>query len=290
MKITVEAPAKINLTLDILGKRDDGYHLIKTLMQSIDLCDTVSVWDTGDGGISITCTEESLPCDESNIAYRAAKAFFECTQRENPGIGIKIKKRIPVSAGLAGGSADGAAVLVALNRLLQTELDQDALCDIGEDVGADIPFCIVGGTICCSGTGTILTPAPDLPECWLVLAKPPIQISTKEAYDLADDRERFAEPATNDAVEAVCDGSLREIGKSLYNEFEELLHLSEVDAIKKQMKNNGALGTCMSGSGPTVFGLFENRDQAEDCADELQKQYQEVFVCQPRERGCEIDD
>lgn len=290
MKVTVNAPAKINLTLDILGKRNDGYHLVKMLMQSVDLCDTVTVWDTGDGEITLSCNQDNVPLSGENIACKTARAFFEHTSLPNPGVGIKIKKRIPVAAGLAGGSADGAAVLVALNRLTQANLSRDELCDIGEKVGADIPFCIVGGTMVASGIGTILTPAPDLPECYLVIAKPPIQVSTKEAYALADDRERWELPYTNTAVEAVCDGSLDVIGKSLYNEFEDLLNLEEVESMKQAMLDCGAKGACMSGSGPSVFGIFSKKGEAEDCADMLRDRYGEVFVCLPLDRGCTVED
>ncbi|MCI9272768.1 MAG: 4-(cytidine 5'-diphospho)-2-C-methyl-D-erythritol kinase [Clostridiales bacterium] len=290
MKITVDAPAKINLTLDIIGKRNDGYHLVKMLMQSVDLCDSVTVWDTGDNDVSLSCDQEGVPDNQSNIAYKAAAAFFAHTGLVNPGIGIKIKKRIPIAAGLAGGSADGAAVLVALNHLMGTELTLDELCDIGETIGADLPFCLVGGTMVASGIGTILTPAPDLPDCYLVIAKPPIQVSTKEAYSLCDDRERWQPPYTDDAVEAVCDGSLPLIGRTFYNEFEELLQLKEVERIKQIMKDCGALGASMSGSGPSVFGLFSEKGEAEDCADVLKEQYQEVFVCRPMDRGCTVED
>lgn len=290
MKITVNAPAKINLSLDILGKRNDGYHLVKMLMQSVDLSDTVTVSDTGEEGISLSCNVETLPDGEENIAYRAASAFFAYTKLENPGITIKIKKRIPVAAGLAGGSADAAAVLVALNQLMDTGLSEEELCDMGEKLGADIPFSIIGGTMVASGIGTILTPVPDLPACYFVIAKPPLQVSTKDAYALADERERWGRPRTDEAVEAVCEGRLKAIGKALYNDFEEILPLEDVRFIKQMMKDCGALGACMSGSGPSVFGLFAEKGEAEDCADTLRDHYGEVFVCSPADRGCTIED
>lgn len=290
MKVTVLAPAKINLSLDILGKRPDGYHLVKMLMQSVDLCDIVTVWETGDGEISLSCNAEGVPCDKTNTALRAVEAFFASTQKKNPGFGIKIKKRIPGSAGLAGGSTDAAAVLVALNELMNTRLSKEELCDIGEEVGADVPFCIVGATMVATGIGTILTPAPDMPECSILMAKPPVSVSTREAYALADDRECYWEPHTDDAVEAVCDGELQKIADSLYNDFEELVHLKEVDDIKELMLENGALGACMSGSGPTVFGLFEEESAAEDCAGLLEKNCEMVTVCRPLDHGCRIND
>lgn len=290
MKVTVLAPAKINLSLDILGKRPDGYHLVKMLMQSVDLCDTVTVWENNDGKIDLSCNVDGVPCDASNTAWRAVEAFFAFTQRENPGIGVKIKKKIPVSAGLAGGSTDAAAVLVALDELMNTRLSREELCDIGEEVGADVPFCIMGATMVASGIGTILTPAPDMPECSILLAKPPVSVSTKEAYALADDRECYWEPHTDDAVEAVCVGVLQEIADALYNDFEELIKLKEVERLKATMLANGALGACMSGSGPTVFGLFEDEGAAEDCANLLEKTCETVVVCRPLDHGCRIDD
>ena len=172
MKLTVNAPAKINLTLDIIGRRNDGYHLVKMLMQSVDVCDTVTVWDDADSPIQVFCNREEIPVSEANTAYRAAQAFFEAAKIENPCIGIKIKKRIPMAAGLAGGSADAAAVIVALDRMFETRLSEAELTDIGERVGADVPFCIFGGTMLAEGIGTILTPLPDLPDCYIVLSKP----------------------------------------------------------------------------------------------------------------------
>ncbi len=290
MKITVNAPAKINLSLDILGKRNDGYHLVKMLMQSVSLSDTVTVWDTGEEDISLSCNMDGLPDGEENIAFQAARAFFTHTKLKNPGIAIKIKKRIPLAAGLAGGSADAAAVLVALNQMMDAGLSKEDLCDIGEEIGADVPFSIMGGTMVASGIGTILTPVLDLPACYFVIAKPPIQVSTKKAYSLADERERWGGPHTDEAVEAVCGGCLKVIGQSLYNDFEEILSLKEVQHIKQVMKDCGALGACMSGSGPSVFGLFAEKGEAEDCADTLRDHYGEVFTCRPLDRGCTIED
>ena len=290
MRVTVQAPAKLNLTLDILGRRDDGYHLVKMVMQSIHLFDTVTVSDTGDGEITLSCNEDFVPLDKTNTAYRAAQAFFEETGVKNPGLRIKIKKRIPAQAGLAGGSADGAAVLVALNEMMITGLSRQELCDIGVKVGADVPFCIVGGTMVASGIGTILTPLPDLCDCFFVVVKPPVSISTKEAYALSDSRESFAPPHANAAAEAICNANLKELSKELYNEFEKVLKLPEIKKIKEMLTENGALGACMSGSGSAVFGLFDDENTADDCAKVLKDSYDEVFVCEPVCEGCVIDE
>ena len=235
MKLTVNAPAKINLTLDIIGRRNDGYHLVKMLMQSVDVCDTVTVWDDADSPIQVFCNREEIPVSEANTAYRAAQAFFEAAKIENPCIGIKIKKRIPMAAGLAGGSADAAAVIVALDRMFETRLSEAELTDIGERVGADVPFCIFGGTMLAEGIGTILTPLPDLPDCYIVLSKPEISVSTQKAYSLADKHLLWESPETDDAVEAVCNGDIEEVANCIYNKFEKVLNLPEVASIKRMM-------------------------------------------------------
>lgn len=290
MKLTVNAPAKINLTLDIIGRRNDGYHLVKMLMQSVDVCDTVTVWDDADRPIEVYCNREEVPVTEENTAYRAAQAFFEATEVQNPGIGIKIKKRIPMAAGLAGGSADAAAVIVALDHMFQTRLSQAELTDIGEKVGADVPFCIFGGTMLAEGIGTILTPLPDLPDCYIVLSKPDITVSTKNAYSLVDKHLLWESPETDDAVEAVCNGAIEEIANCIYNEFEKVLDLPEVASIKQMMLEGGALNAGMSGSGPTVFGIFKEKSMAESCARSLDEYCDQVFVCRPVFKGCEIED
>lgn len=290
MRITVTAPAKINITLDILGKRADGYHVLKMVMQSVSLSDTVTVWNEDDGKISVTCNADSVPCDDSNIAARAAREFFSFAGIENPGIGIKIKKRIPVAAGLAGGSADGAAVLLALNELFSTGFSASELCEPGLKVGADIPFCLLGGTMLAEGTGGILTPLPDLAPCHIVLVKPKQSVSTKEAYTLADTAEILRHPDTDDVVEAICGGDLKAVGAGLCNVFEQVIKLDEIDEIKSVMLGCGALGACMSGSGPSVFGIFDDKGAADDCLNELVYKDMEAYICSPESRGCRVED
>ncbi len=290
MKVTVTAPAKINLSLDIIGKRDDGYHLLNMILQSVELCDTVTVWENGGGGIELTCNRDDLPTGEENLAFRAAALFFEENGLENPGISIRIKKRIPVGAGLAGGSTDAAAVLLALDRITGAGLTGFQLAELAARLGADVPFCLQGGTMQAEGTGTILTPLPDLVECHMVLAKPDFSVSTAEAYALSDKHVRIRHPDLDEIVGAICGGDLEAVGRELYNAFEAVLRLEEVEKIKKIMRVHGALGACMSGSGPTVFGLFAGRGEAEDCADELREYYDEVYLCMPRGAGCEIEE
>ena len=239
MKLTVNAPAKINLTLDIIGRRNDGYHLVKMLMQSVDVCDTVTVWDDADSPIQVFCNREEIPVSEANTAYRAAQA---------------------------------------------------ELTDIGERVGADVPFCIFGGTMLAEGIGTILTPLPDLPDCYIVLSKPEISVSTQKAYSLADKHLLWESPETDDAVEAVCNGDIEEVANCIYKKFEKVLNLPEVASIKRMMLEAGALNAGMSGSGPTVFGIFKDKGMAEGCARSLEEYCDQVFVCRPVSKGCEIVD
>ena len=195
-----------------------------------------------------------------------------------------------MAAGLAGGSADAAAVIVALDRMFETRLSEAELTDIGERVGADVPFCIFGGTMLAEGIGTILTPLPDLPDCYIVLSKPEISVSTQKAYSLADKHLLWESPETDDAVEAVCNGDIEEVANCIYNKFEKVLNLPEVASIKRMMLEAGALNAGMSGSGPTVFGIFKDKGMAEGCARSLEEYCDQVFVCRPVSKGCEIVD
>ncbi len=290
MKITLKANAKLNLTLDIVGKRDDDYHLLESVMQSVSLCDTVTVKTDQSGEISVSTTNDSIADDKTNIAYKAADAFFRMTGTTNTGVDIRIKKRIPTGAGMGGGSADGAAVIIALNELFDARLSDEQLCDIGETVGADVPFCITGGTMLARGTGNILTPLPDLPQCWLVIAKPEVAVSTAEAYKAVDRYTgHFSAPDNDRLCEYICSHDLPAIGSCLGNIFEQVIELPEVKSIHDSMYRAGALGSCMTGSGSAVFGIFDDRDAADSCCDELSKQYDDVFIVSPVVRGCEID-
>lgn len=284
MKITVLAPAKLNLFLDITGRRSDGYHLVNMIMQSISLCDEVSV-SLHEGELRVSCTDEHIPCDESNTAFRAAKSFFKAIQQQDTGAVIRIKKRIPSQAGMAGGSADAAAVLFGLNELYDRPLSQEELLELGEEIGADVPFCLLGGTMTAGGIGTILSPLPSLPECFLVIVKPTFSVSTKEAY-AASDRLGYDKPVSPEHITSgICGGNLDEIGKWMYNKFEAVAGQDEITAIKKTMKKHGALGACMTGSGSAVFGLFDDEDLASDCESALSKEYDQVFLAHPTTEG-----
>lgn len=290
MKITVKAAAKINLMLDILEKLPNGYHSLWMIMQSVSVYDRVSVEKKTSGGITISCSEYGIPTDERNIAYKAAEKFFDFCGEEDRNIHITIEKNIPHAAGLAGGSADGAAVITALNSLYEKNLPVKKLCQIGVKVGADVPFCIQGGTMLAQDIGQVLSQLPDMPSCFFVLAKPQQGVSTAEAYAAVDSM-NLRHPDAHTMFRSVVDGDLNGIAKSLGNVFEQAVDVHERVSIKEIMRNNDAMGCCMSGSGPTVFGIFENSENAEKCAQELSKKIKgvTVHVCTPAEYGCEIE-
>ena len=296
MLCKAQSPAKINLTLDIMCRRPDGYHEVDMLMQAVSLYETVTVkadplWRGECGDITITCDKEGVPCDSTNIAYKAAKAFFEYTSiRSHSLIEIHIEKKIPFGAGLAGGSADGAAVIVILNRIYDKKLKVDELCAIGEKVGADVPFCIVGGTKRARGIGTTFSKVPKLPKCHILICKPEISVSTAKAYALADSRTGAKFSYTELCTKALYSGSVRNVSDFLHNDFEEVLQLDVINSIKSVMLKNKAFGAAMSGSGSAVFGIFLSDKKAEKCAEILRKDYKDVFVVTPVSDGTVITE
>ena len=288
MTFKATAPAKINLTLDILGRRPDGYHDVAMIMQSVTLSDTVTLTKTEDKNISVSCSDPSIPCNESNIVYKCANAFFKETGIENTGIEIHIEKIIPCEAGLAGGSADGAATLRLLNFAFSAGLSDKALCEIGALVGADIPFCIVGGTRLATGTGTTLTKMKSMPKCFVVIVKPEISVSTKEAYALADSRTGMKFNYTDVCKDLIYRGDIRGIASALHNDFEEVLCLEEINSIKKIMYKQKALGAAMSGSGSAVFAIFQSKKAAEKCVAKLSETYSKVYLSQTCATGASV--
>ncbi|MBE7031037.1 MAG: 4-(cytidine 5'-diphospho)-2-C-methyl-D-erythritol kinase [Ruminococcaceae bacterium] len=251
--------AKINLALDVLERLDNGYHRVSMIMQSLELHDTVSVAPC-DGGITLTASTQSIPCDETNLAHRAATLFFEHTGIRG-GATIHIEKRIPVSAGLAGGSGNAAGVLRALDLLYQTELGEETLAELGARLGADVPFCLLTGTALAEGLGTELTPLEPFPSTAVLLVKPDVEVSTAWAYrnfDLSNagklDVDGIAAHITDvEYVSAHMGNALRTVTVPAH---------PEIARIEQKMLDCGALGAMMSGSGPTVFGLFANEDMA----------------------------
>ncbi|MBQ6570309.1 MAG: 4-(cytidine 5'-diphospho)-2-C-methyl-D-erythritol kinase [Clostridia bacterium] len=289
MKIQVAANAKINLSLDITGRREDGYHLIDTVMQSVTLCDTVTVMTDKSQKINVICNHPYAQGGKNNIAYKAAEAFFEYALIYNPGITIKIDKTIPVSAGLAGGSADGAAVICALNELCGAGLSEKHLCEIGIKVGADLPFCITGGTRRACGIGEEITTLPSLPDCFIVIAKPQIGVSTKTAYEKIDSAENLYHPDVERVINELGNSSVKNIARAMGNTFEVALALEPVLQIKKLMIAGGALGSIMSGSGSAVFGIFNEQYYAQNCCKILNNLPKtQAFVCRPSKKGVEL--
>lgn len=288
MEVKVKAYAKINLMLDIINKRNDNYHDLFMIMQSINLYDTVTVSENKTKSISITCSNADIPLDSKNIAWKAAEAFFEYTKKKNKGINIDIIKRIPHAAGLAGGSADGAAVITALNKIYKTNLSDDELCKIGVKVGADLPFCLTGGTLLAQGIGDILNKVKSLRKCHIVLIKPDVDVNTKAAYQQFDE---FGKNHTPDKFAMLCaiqSRNLEVISSKMENVFEQFINVPNRIDIKEIMKSNNALGVCMSGSGPSIFGIFTDKCDAQNSCEELKKFTDNVFLTAPVSKGCKI--
>ena len=277
--VTVEANAKINLTLDILGKREDGFHEVAMVMQTIGLHDTLTLEKT-DGAIELSINVPWLKADEKNLAWRAAEIIRqECGLQG--GVCIELTKRIPVAAGLAGGSADAAAVLKGMNELYGLGLSQQKLCELGAQLGSDIPFCIMGGTMLATGRGEVLTRLADMPETWVVLAKPRISVSTAWAYQNYDEQGAEKHPDNKAIERAIARKNRKAVAGLLCNVLESVT-IKKYDVIaeyKEMMLDNGAMASMMSGSGPTVFGLARNREQAEAIANVLRRETNaDVFV------------
>ena len=286
--VLVSVPAKINLTLDITGRRSDGYHLVHTVMQAITLREAVEVWRQEETGITLSVVGADLPNDGSNIAWKAADVFLKKTGTPLHGLGIRIHKRVPIGAGLAGGSADAAAVLAALNELTGTGLNSEKLCDLGAIVGADVPVCMIGGTAVGTGTGTVLSPLPPMPDCLIVVAKPPDSISTAEAYRRIDKADSLPVSVSGKMETAIRTGDLTAVAQNLTNAFDAVTDLPGVEAIKRIMRQYNTLGCQMTGSGSAVFGIFQENDAAERCVQALLQQFQQVFLCHPDKEGAKI--
>lgn len=276
------APAKINLSLDIVGHRSDGYHTLDMVMQSISLFDTVSVERTGKGLIEVMCSEKDVPCGSDNTVHRAAAAFFEAMKTlPESGLLFHIEKHIPRQAGLGGGSSDAAAALLLLDQMYRTSLSKVELREIGLSAGADVPFCVEGGTALVRGIGEIIEPVAPMRECSIVVCRPDVGISTKEAYDAYDHKKTVKAPHTPAVLSALKADNLPILGAALGNAFEGADTPTEISKIEAEMLRFGATGARMTGSGSAVFGLFENPAQAELCLSNLLKNYSAAFLCGP---------
>lgn len=261
MKISVKAPAKINLTLDVLGKREDGYHEVEMVMTTIDLADRIDLVSLEEDIITMDVVEGYVPNDERNLAYQAALKLKE-KFGIHKGVHIQLTKNIPVASGLAGGSSDAAATLRALNRLWNLGLSLDELAKIGAEIGSDVPFCVYGGTALAKGRGEKIEPLPSPPPLWVILAKPPIGVSTAEVYNHLQ-LDNIVHCNTKQMIEALKEKDIVRICENLHNVLEDVTfeRHPEVKHIKEQMLKFGAQGALMSGSGPTVFGIVEKESR-----------------------------
>lgn len=271
--ILLKARAKINLTLDVTGKREDGYHFVKMIMQTISLYDTLLIKKVQKPGIWLKCDVKWLPCDERNIAYKAAALMIE-TFGIKEGVSISIRKRIPVAAGLAGGSADCAAVIKGMNEIFKLGLDEEKLMELGSKLGSDVPFCIMEGTALAEGTGNILTRIDNCPELNMVLVKLPVSVSTATVYKNLNCYELPFHPDTEKMLVYIKNKDDEGIASALSNVLETVtikMH-PRIDTIKDKLVEKGALGAVMSGSGPTVFGIFADKQAACEAADSLRSE------------------
>lgn len=275
----IKSYAKINLSLDVVGKREDGYHLLEMVMQSIDLCDDVNIEKSLDG-IRISCNKEYVPTDGRNLAYKAAQLFLDSYEIESNGVHIDIVKNIPVAAGLAGGSSNAAAVLKGMRDMYMPAVTDEELMKLGLQIGADVPYCICGGTALCEGIGEKITPLEPFDNQIVVLVKPPFGVSTKEVYERLEINKIYRHPDTRAILNGIKDKSLKNVCRNMKNILENVTLRKHplIRKIKIEMLEAGACGALMSGSGPTVFALFKHSQEAQLCFEKMKIKYKEVFL------------
>ena len=283
-KIIVSAPAKINLVLDIVGKRDDGYHELSTVMQMTDLNDSLILEKRHEPGVRLRTSLPSLPNDSGNIAFRAAELMRSAFGIKE-GVSIDITKRIPVAAGMAGGSTDAAAVLIGMNRLFELSISTEQLMEFGGALGADVPFCVLKKTALLGGRGDKAEIIPPLPKCSILVAKPGIQISTAHVYAEYDRLKDIKHPDPIGLALAMREGDFAGIAAKLGNvlEYVTAAEYPVINDLKAKMKELGAAGTLMTGSGPTVFGLFDDRNRAAHALREMKENgaAADIFLTEP---------
>ena len=266
-KMELKALGKINLGLDVLGKRPDGYHDVRMVMQTIYLYDQITITKRKEPGIGLSTNLFYLPVNENNLAYRAAKLLMDEFEIRS-GVDIFLEKHIPVAAGMAGGSSNAAAVLYGINRMFDLGLSMEELMKRGVSLGADVPYCIMRGTVLAEGNGEILTPLPPMPRCQIVVAKPPVSVSTKMVYEKIDSRRIVEHPDIDGIIEGLKEGDVTKTASRMGNVLEQVTveEYPVIDKIKKLMNEGGAKGAMMSGSGPTVFGIFTEKSLAKKAA------------------------
>lgn len=288
--IQLKSRAKINLSIDVLGQRSDGYHLVEMIMQTIDLFDTIKIGVLEENIIVVKSNSNNIPLDKENIVYKAAD-LIKTKYNIDKGIDIYIDKNIPVAAGMAGGSSNAAAVIVGLNELFNLKLTLDELEKIGLELGADVPFCISGNACLAENIGEKLTKIDGLSkDTFIVICKPNIFVSTKEVYEKIDSKEIEKRPNNKLLIQLLKDNDIKSLSKNMYNVLEEVTkeQYPIIGEIEQTMIDNGALGAMMSGSGPTVFGLYLNYEEAEKCKKLLLNNHKEVYVVSSNEKGVEV--
>ena len=277
----IKAYAKINLGLDVVRRLENGYHEVKMVMQTVGIYDVLDFQRTA-GGIVITTDSGELPTNEDNLIYKAAKLMIE-KYHITEGVKIHLEKHIPIAAGMAGGSTDAAATLKGMNRLFDLGCTLKDLMELGVNIGADVPYCVMGGTALAEGIGEKLTPLAPAPDCYVLVAKPDINVSTKYVYEHLDAQEIRKHPDIDGMVRALEAGSLEGAASRLCNVFEELLleEYHEVFHIKNRLLELGALNAAMSGSGPTVFGIFREKTAAKAAETALKQCYPQTYLAKP---------
>lgn len=283
-RLELKAYGKINLGLDVVRKREDGYHEVRMIMQTIRMYDQLDMRKSVEPGIHLTTNKKYIPVDENNLVWRAAKLMMDtCGIIE--GVSIHLHKVIPVAAGMAGGSSDAAATLVGMNRLFHCGLSKEKLMELGVQIGADVPYCVLRGTALAEGIGEKLTVLPPMPDCWILIGKPGISVSTKYVYTTLDLNTDTVHPDIDGMKKALEDGNLYGITERMGNVLQDVTipAYPEVERIKEQMKTLGAVNAMMSGSGPTVFGIFDNEEKAQEACQKLRESgsCQQVFLTVP---------
>ena len=288
--IQLKSRAKINVSIDILGKREDGYHLVEMIMQTIDLFDKIKIFSLKEDTIIIESNSLDIPLDSTNIVYKAAD-LIKKQYNIKEGVKIIIEKNIPIAAGMAGGSSNAAAVLVGLNQLWQLKLSENKLKELGLKLGADVPFCIGGQTALAENIGEKLTKIDGLSEnIFILVCKPELFVSTKEIYEEIDSKIIEKRPNNKLLIQLLKENKIQQIADNMYNVLEEVTRerYPVIEEIEKIMMENDALGSMMSGSGPTVFGLYRNREDAENCKNKLLKKFSQVYIVKSHNKGVEI--
>lgn len=289
--IELKSRAKINLSIDVLGKRQDGYHLVEMIMQTIDLFDIIKIFSLNEDTIIINSDSKDIPMDSSNIVYKAASLIKQEFNIKR-GIKIYIEKNIPVAAGMAGGSSNAAAVLVGLNKLWDLNLSKNKLKDIGLELGADVPFCIEGEASLAENIGEKLTKIDGLSQdAFILVCKPELFVSTKEVYEAVDSKIIKKRPDNKLLIKMLKENNIELLSKNMYNVLECVTKEKYpiINEIEETMMSNKALGAMMSGSGPTVFGLYDDEDDAEKCKKILLENFKQVYLVKSHKKGVEIN-